>query len=472
MLVETFRPEQVFKDVDNIEPGEDFVERITTAVGSCDVLLVLIGERWLTITDESGQRRLDNPEDYVRLEIETALNRKIRVIPILVDNAQMPHASELPPALASLVRRNAVEINPSTFDTKRLIATVRKVLAEPKVSETTRGTASPPSTARPDRSNPQVTVADVEKLNDQALGALPKLRTLVAVILVLIFVGSLLLLIFGWPLQVLVAVILIVLATVSAAAYAAYFVPNKLSERFKLASTAGVAAVGLITALIVVPATQNAVPPSVQELPDGQADPLTATLDFDSPCEDFTIPESSLQSIPPGDGLNAKWVYERGGATRTGGQLTVQGKNEEAVVLQGLRVVELESNPRPAGLIAILPCGPTGGIVLPRYFDVILSNPPQVIARSGEPEPGSEKRGEPAVKFPFKVSATDPEVFILEIKGPPCLCAWRLALDWTSIGRSGTVVVDRGFDKIRTDTTPSEDLPLYSRSENGTWEKL
>jgi hypothetical protein len=142
VLVEHFPAEQVFKDVDNIEPGEDFVERITAAVGSCDVLLALIGREWLTMTDENGQRRIDNPEDYVRLEIETALTRKIRVIPILVDEARIPRVNELPATLAPLVRRNAVEINPITFDTKRLIATVQKTLAELKVSDTTTRSAS------------------------------------------------------------------------------------------------------------------------------------------------------------------------------------------------------------------------------------------------------------------------------------------------------------------------------------------
>jgi hypothetical protein len=85
------------------------------------VLLALIGEQWLTITDEDGQLRLDDPRDYVRVEIETALSRRIRMIPILVDDARMPRANELPAPLASLVRRNAVEVNPITFDTKRLI---------------------------------------------------------------------------------------------------------------------------------------------------------------------------------------------------------------------------------------------------------------------------------------------------------------------------------------------------------------
>ena len=172
MLVEHFPAEQVFKDVDNIEPGEDFVERITAAVGSCDVLLALIGPQWLTITDENGQRRLDNPEDYVRLEIETALTRKIRVIPILVDDARMPRANELPATLAPLVRRNAVEINPITFDTKRLIATVQKTLAELKVSDTSHGVGSADLDSQdPIGSNQQVAGPDVEQLYDQALAA-------------------------------------------------------------------------------------------------------------------------------------------------------------------------------------------------------------------------------------------------------------------------------------------------------------
>jgi tetratricopeptide (TPR) repeat protein len=171
VLVERFPAEEVFKDVDNIEPGEDFVERITAAVGSCDVLLALIGPQWLTLSDENGHRRLDNPDDYVRLEIETALTRKIRVIPILVDEARIPRANELPPSLAPLVRRNAVEINPITFDTKRLLATVQKTLAELKVSDTTTGSAAPTPTAQPGGSTQQVAGPEVEQLYDEALAA-------------------------------------------------------------------------------------------------------------------------------------------------------------------------------------------------------------------------------------------------------------------------------------------------------------
>jgi hypothetical protein len=125
---------QVFKDIDSIQLGDDFVEAITTAVGSCAVLLALIGDRWLTITDKEGRRRLDDPQDFVRLEIEAALKRNVRVIPILVEGARLPQAGELPPSLATLVRRQALELNPSrfNFDVGRLLGVLDSTLSEAK----------------------------------------------------------------------------------------------------------------------------------------------------------------------------------------------------------------------------------------------------------------------------------------------------------------------------------------------------
>jgi hypothetical protein len=78
----------VFQDIDSIEPGDDFVEKINNAVESCAVLLALIGDGWVEMTNEAGQRRLDDPEDFVRLEIEAALARNVRVIPVLVGEAK------------------------------------------------------------------------------------------------------------------------------------------------------------------------------------------------------------------------------------------------------------------------------------------------------------------------------------------------------------------------------------------------
>jgi hypothetical protein len=136
-LADHFGRGQIFKDVDSIELGDDFVEKISTAVGSCDVLLALIGDRWLTITDEDGRRRLDDPNDFVRVELEAALARNVRVIPILVDGARVPRADEVPPSLAKLVRRQALELSPSRFDfdTSRLLKVLDKTLAEVQTAE-------------------------------------------------------------------------------------------------------------------------------------------------------------------------------------------------------------------------------------------------------------------------------------------------------------------------------------------------
>jgi TIR domain len=123
---------KIFKDVDSIELGEDFVEAVTAAVGSCDVLLALIGDEWLTVKDEMNHRRIDDPDDFVRLEIEAALARDVRVIPVLVDGAAMPHADELPGSLAALVRRQALELSPDRFyfDTGRLLEVLERTLVE------------------------------------------------------------------------------------------------------------------------------------------------------------------------------------------------------------------------------------------------------------------------------------------------------------------------------------------------------
>jgi formylglycine-generating enzyme required for sulfatase activity len=132
-LSERFGGDQIFMDIDTIEPGLDFVEVIEKAVGSCDALIALIGRQWLTITDAAG-RRLDKPEDPVRLEIATALDRNIRVIPVLVRGATMPRSTDLPDALKKLARRNALEISDTRFhyDVDRLIETLEKVLGMPE----------------------------------------------------------------------------------------------------------------------------------------------------------------------------------------------------------------------------------------------------------------------------------------------------------------------------------------------------
>jgi hypothetical protein len=127
-----FGSAEIFKDVDNLEPGDDFVDKITAAVSSCDVLLALIGPDWVRITDEHGKPRLQDPEDFVRLEIEVALTRAVRVIPLLVEDARMPRGELLPDSLRPLTRKQALELSPSRFnrDTDELLDLLERVLTE------------------------------------------------------------------------------------------------------------------------------------------------------------------------------------------------------------------------------------------------------------------------------------------------------------------------------------------------------
>lgn len=123
---------QVFMDVDTIEPGTDFADEITREIESCSVLIALIGPSWTSVTDRHGRRRLDDPNDMVVLEIQAALERSIRVIPVLVDGAAMPHPDELPRSLKSLARRNAIRLDHETFraDVGRLLDVVQKFLSD------------------------------------------------------------------------------------------------------------------------------------------------------------------------------------------------------------------------------------------------------------------------------------------------------------------------------------------------------
>ena len=114
-LIAQFGEDQVFMDIDQIDYGEDFVEVINRKVGACDIALVAIGPNWLRPIDASGKRRLDDEEDFVRMEIVAALQRHIRVIPVLVGGAQMPRKQDLPEALAPLSRRNAIELSETRF---------------------------------------------------------------------------------------------------------------------------------------------------------------------------------------------------------------------------------------------------------------------------------------------------------------------------------------------------------------------
>jgi len=163
-LTDRFGEGQVFIDVETIEPGVDFAEAISRAVATCQVLLAVIGPGWLTATDERGRRRLDDPEDIVRLEIEAALVRDVRVIPILVEGAVMPGREDLPESLAGLARRNAFPIRHERFkgDARFLFTVIERVLAAaPAATAVPRAPDAPPphqETSTAKQQGPQATV--------------------------------------------------------------------------------------------------------------------------------------------------------------------------------------------------------------------------------------------------------------------------------------------------------------------------
>jgi hypothetical protein len=128
-----FGANRIFKDTDNIPPGVDFVKFIRSELESCSVLLAVIGRDWLTIEDPRLKaRRLDNPDDFLRVEVSTALkNERIRVIPVLVDKGTMPTAEDLPPDLTELSFRNALELSDARWesDVKRLVEAIQRACA-------------------------------------------------------------------------------------------------------------------------------------------------------------------------------------------------------------------------------------------------------------------------------------------------------------------------------------------------------
>jgi hypothetical protein len=115
-LSRRFGEHSVFMDVAGIEPGRDFRRVIDEHVGSCGVLLAVIGKSWIDAKDDSGRRRLEDPMDFVRLETASALKRDIPVVPVLVHGARMPRAEQLPEDMSELAYRNGVEVTHARWD--------------------------------------------------------------------------------------------------------------------------------------------------------------------------------------------------------------------------------------------------------------------------------------------------------------------------------------------------------------------
>jgi formylglycine-generating enzyme required for sulfatase activity len=131
MLVDHFGRDRIFMDIDTIEPGDEFPKVIEIALRSCEIMITIIGQHWLSGSNDRS-RWLDDPDDFVRLEIAAALTRDIRVIPVLVHGATMPKPQDLPPDLANLSHRNAVKLDDQRwhYDVAQLIKVLDKEFAK------------------------------------------------------------------------------------------------------------------------------------------------------------------------------------------------------------------------------------------------------------------------------------------------------------------------------------------------------
>jgi len=129
-LLKQFKPHDIFMDVQNIEPGADFVKVLEDAIAECDICLAMIGPHWGKLTNEDGERRLDEWNDFVRIEIESALKQGKVVIPVLVGGAKMPKPNILPESIQALSRRNAVSLSHMRFaqDVEQLVNFMRDLL--------------------------------------------------------------------------------------------------------------------------------------------------------------------------------------------------------------------------------------------------------------------------------------------------------------------------------------------------------
>lgn len=148
--------DRIFRDIEKIELGVDFEEALNQALVNCEIMLVLIGRQWSRITDAQGRRRLEQPNDWIRIEIVSALKRGIRVVPVLVDGADLPPESDLPEDLRPLVRRQALEIEDARW--KSDVARLAESLArQGGTASPARPAAAPPATAAPLVAAPQAT---------------------------------------------------------------------------------------------------------------------------------------------------------------------------------------------------------------------------------------------------------------------------------------------------------------------------
>jgi hypothetical protein len=183
-LTREFGSNSVFMDVAGIRPGVDFVQAIEQNVADCGVLLAIIGPTWASIANASGQRRLDDPNDFVVLEIASALKREVPVIPVLVHAAKMPSQDQLPESLKSFSHRNSVELSHARWpsDVQLLIEALNSYVAPSKATVQEPVHATVPVQLPPPHQPATTAPPDVKKSSVPWIAAIGGLVVIVAAI--------------------------------------------------------------------------------------------------------------------------------------------------------------------------------------------------------------------------------------------------------------------------------------------------
>ncbi|MFN2507059.1 MAG: toll/interleukin-1 receptor domain-containing protein, partial [Acidimicrobiales bacterium] len=380
---------QVFMDVDTIQPGVDFVKVIDENIAASDVVLALIGDDWLSMTDGHGKRRVDNPDDFVRLELAAALKRKVPLIPVLVEGATMPSAAQLPPELSQLARINALEVSDHRwdYDVGRLMSSLESLgLSRPP---------SPPSAA---------------DTRDGPAGS-----------------GK----------------------------------PAGTRRRSTVAAAAAIVVCAVVFAVVVsVLRGDNGDAPAPLATPTTPllVDVRTNIDDFDysgtAHVPEFLTTRPINEVGPPpnvrlergADGnQKGRWAWARQlgavDATETLIRVTIQGRDDAPVILQGVEAVVVDRKPPPAG--ANLSYTGLGSAVTPDTLFIDLDgNPPAVTYVD---ETLQEQRS-----FTFSVSRTDVQVLNILAGTGECDCSWVVKLKYTFAGRPGELTLDDGGKPFRT----------------------
>jgi hypothetical protein len=266
---------------------------------------------------------------------------------------------------------------------------------------------------------------------------------------------------------------LILVAAVSAGAFVMLFLPEPLSPAVRNALAAAGICATLIIAYLAIPGFHSEESESPISLTRSGNDPFTWDIVPNNFCEGFVVNNSLLKSVPRGKKLNAEWAYKKEGATANFMMnLVLQGDTDDAVVLHGLHLIDVHIDDIPAEASEIYPCNLGGGPVDYRVFDVVLDKHPRLIQRPGRDDTG--KTADPIKEFPYKISNEEIEYITLRFgtKGRARIGSFRLALDWTSKGRSGTTIIERKFgSSIRVRVGSSTGMGHYERNtENGQWD--